>query len=1369
MPATEKFLYNLRAMHIVFAISAAALLGATMWMMQADYADEWRPLQRAGFALQADQLLHEERQIKTPEFETEAAELLGRVEAAKAELDAKEAALTAAREEFKPLDAEFQRLNREVKFQRARRDKARADLDLQVRDGALGAALKPWLEEFDAQQAKTTEMELQLQQLQARFDDGKARIDGLTRDRDEALAAKKKHDTSLANIDKTLAQIAPRDPTRKFKRWLMELPIVEGFNGPLKINQIWLPELKIGYGGMAHVARFDRCVTCHMHIDRVGEGNVPAFPYDPHGVDMAHAHAFVDGEMPRTHTDGTPVGYAQPYSTHPRPELYLTAASPHPIQKFGCTGCHEGQGSGTSFQNASHTPNSPDVGEKWHEHYGYSYNHFWEYPMLPKRLAEAACIKCHHSVTELGVNPKFGASAPKVFKGYELIQQYGCFGCHEINGYNAGKQIGPDMRLEPQTVEEAERIAADPSAVAGTMRKVGPGLRNFAAKSSREWAAYWIENPQRFRPETRMPRFFHLSNQLDAQAKDLQPVEINGIVEYLFAKSEGHIHDAWAPDYKPNAERGKLLFSQRGCLGCHAHDEFPGIKQDFGPNLTNVHQKLTSDKWLYHWLRDPTKHSPRTRMPNLFLEPEQVQDETIDPAADIAAWLMQKGPAEFATIEMPGVKLGVVVSRSIDEATAARLGLGTPRGLRISSVIGGSAASRAMSLAAGEKASAADAATQLSPLAIDDVLLRWNDTELTSPEQFREIEARSKPGERIVLTVWRSKGEMRLVASPDTPLHDLARLYLSKVLTQKKVDATLASRKYPEADAARIRSAAIQPDEIELAEGELSEETLLRYVGRRSISRYGCYGCHDIPGFEKARPIGTGLADWGRKDPTKLALEHIEEYLHHHGEPDGSSTAARAKTAYNDGIHGNLSAEAYEKESSVAFFFDQLNHHGRAGFLWQKLREPRSYDYKKVETKNWDERLRMPKFPFSETEIEAVTTFVLGLVAEPPAETYLYQPHGAAYARVEGEKLLTKYNCTGCHAVELPEIIGLPSDLEPDELTAADWPEAFDLLKKLKPPRHARTTAKTKSGQPAISFHGMLFQPPDPEDDPEDQAYYFDLWETLQVGQPDELMLPGRRMEVPAKDLVEVKPARGGAFAEWLVDASTQANRELNRNKAREMGPPALYREGIKVQTPWLYRFLKNPEQIRFTTVLRMPRFNMSNDEAQILANYFSAVDNAVFPYQDVPQREADYLTQKQQAHSGYLKDAWKLLTMPPPTGLCNGCHAVGGLPFVGGGDPTKVTHAPNLDGVYNRLRPDYLALWIYKPTWITPYTSMPQNFPADKKQFPELFEGNGSDQTIAARDALMNYLRLLEQEGKATAAAPAAKPAGAAEGGMNE
>src|SRR5260370_29935419 len=98
----------------------------------------------------------------------------------------------------------------------------------------------------------------------------------------------------------------------------------------------------------------------------------------------------------------------------------------------------------------------------------------------------------------------------------------------------------------------------------------------------------------------------------------------------------------------------------------------------------------------------------------------------------------------------------------------------------------------------------------------------------------------------------------------------------------------------------------------------------------------------------------------------------------------------------------------------------------------------------------------MPRVRVSETDIEAIATFVLGLVAEPPAEKYVYRPQGPAKARIEGEKLLAKYNCVGCHMVELPEITGVPEDLTPYELRPSGFPDAFDLLLRLRPPRDAR-------------------------------------------------------------------------------------------------------------------------------------------------------------------------------------------------------------------------------------------------------------------------------------------------------------------------
>src|SRR5262249_44744662 len=87
---------------------------------------------------------------------------------------------------------------------------------------------------------------------------------------------------------------------------------------------------------------------------------------------------------------------------------------------------------------------------------------------------------------------------------------------------------------------------------------------------------------------------------------------------------------------------------------------------------------------------------------------------------------------------------------------------------------------------------------------------------------------------------------------------------------------------------------------------------------------------------------------------------------------------------------------------------------------------------------------------------------------------------------------------------------------------------------------------------------------------------------------------------------------------------------------------------GEKVQTSWLFQFLKNPTKIRRVTILRMPRFNMSDDEAMTFVNYFAAIDrrenpavNLTYPYETVPQRSDDYLAKEGEQ---YRKDLMERL-----------------------------------------------------------------------------------------------------------------------------
>src|SRR5207302_8307111 len=113
----------------------------------------------------------------------------------------------------------------------------------------------------------------------------------------------------------------------------------------------------------------------------------------------------------------------------------------------------------------------------------------------------------------------------------------------------------------------------------------------------------------------------------------------------------------------------------------------------------------------------------------------------------------------------------------------------------------------------------------------------------------------------------------------------------------------------------------------------------------------------------------------------------------------------------------------------------------------------------------------------------------------------------------------------------------------------------------------------------------------------------------------------------------------GGKFANLIVSSKylTQLDSQGyptfpngESPASRKALPPPLLREGEKTQPGWLFQFLRNPTVIRPITILRMPRFNMSDEEAMDLVNYFAAVDRInnpgiglTYPYvPPMPQRD---------------------------------------------------------------------------------------------------------------------------------------------------
>jgi hypothetical protein len=1472
MPATEQTWRNLKLLHVVFAVSAVVLLLATVLLLTADhnrpwkkYAREFRDLETWSAAARIDeqdskayeaQRLELEEALATTRredldrglaaaFVAEVRTVAEDAQAAdRAELDIDQLAsqkdpaerivlrgdlLARLRDIVRRCKFREDNLAGSLKLRRAELDKNRADYELAVAEEAPAARQSDLLALADAKREQVSAATLAFQQANTHRKALESLLLQLTATEDAAAKAVADHRTKLVQLQKTFEQRRPNAGKQ-----LLELPVLDAFNGPLRVDQIWLPQLTLN-NNFRDVARFDRCTTCHRGMDKSAPGapTDPAYPQartievalptpatKPEGavasgdgndaleklyglrlaarglfdadeptvsVVTPESPAAVAGLQPgdviesiggartlvrevavnklvETPAWGKPLavevrrGVPQPYSSHPRLDLFVGDSSPHPMKNFGCTICHQGQGSATSFKWASHSPNTPKQSHEWHDEHGWFNNHHWILPMLPQRFEESSCLKCHHQVVDLEPSERYPEPpAPKLVEGYHLIRQYGCYGCHEINGWaGPDKRIGPDMRLESNFHEVAEALESDPGLkqmddafrrwvaevrsapeskesrhrlreaidrdassddgklsprshqlavllkdpeTPGTLPKVGPSLRYLSSKVGFDWLYSWLRNPQDFRPSTKMPRFFGLWDHLEGKGLEesmrYEPLEIRSMIRYLT--------DASAPfEYvapfagitaKPDVERGRKVVQLRGCLACHQHADFPAATSTHGPNLSRIGAKAASTPNGRDWLY------------SWLREPSRYHPKTI----------------------MPNVLL--------EPVTLADGTVSDP---------------------------AADATAYL-----------MQSTEGWKPENI--------------------PAENSLTADERKALDELALMYLKERFTATRAEEVLVKGLGRD-------QANIQGDERMLVglDGVGREQALLTYVGKKTINKLACYSCHDIPGFEDGKPAGAALADWGRKDPSRIAFEQVSHFVMHqlaeghghHGHGHNAPGHGAEKTpgkAADDELAPDLAYAAAADEAHVdpesvdpdtGYFLQKLLGHEREGFLWQKLRAPRSYDYKKVENKTYNERYRMPQFPFNQEQREAVMTFVLGLVAEPPAPQYVYQPGPREKARLDGLVVAEQYNCGGCHVLKMDrwDIRYKPGALG-ESPAIADYPF---LSPHFTPDQVAASLVTDRQGLRKASIVGMpvldagtgLPQRVDEdgvaiEDDDAESVPHrpFSLWQDALVdGEPRPV--GGQNLVVPEEAIAAGRryPAVGGDLARLLFPVVIADEKVVNPNVKPDEAwgwlPPPLVGEGRKVQSAWLHKFLLNPHTIRPPAVLRMPKFNFDSRKAAALVDYFAAVDGAEYPYVYDPRLDASSLVDAEKAHPGHLDGALKIVTN---NNYCVKCHLVGNYTPPG----SVKALAPQLQQVHERLRPDYVHGWIANPKRFLPYTGMPVNIPYDKPVSQDLYKGTSEQQLDALTDLLMHFDAFAKQNLSLEAflrqqpAAPAAGPEG--------
>ena len=553
--------YNVDFLNVVFAACSIFLFLSVIWMVWNDYDREWKTTQRRFTQLEVE-VTRQQLAAATKGVDK------GKLAKLQQELAAANRATagnaTKAGELQAKVDDVTARLARETvdyQFTKATYDVDRYAFEVRRDAGYSNAEESKTVADQGAGVAK---LNLVLETTTGEREALQREVTALT---GAAAAAQKAIDALSAEerrLKRRLDVIAPSIS----KTFFRDAPMTDFLAPTIKVQQVLLPNVYDDVN-FTRVPKMDRCTTCHLAIDKKG--------YEK---------------------------YPQPFTTHPNLSAYLGSDSPHPLNKIGCTVCHDGMGQSVDFTLAAHTPRDAKQEKQWEEEHHWHRLHDWDYPMQPAGMAEASCVKCHREET-------YVPNANVLANAYATYERAGCYACHKTRGFEG-------------------------------LRKPGPSLLRIKGKLQPQWVADWIREPRAAKPATWMPQIWYNSNSSSPEDAVRNEAEIKAVTAYLYRHSEEYT----PPPSPPPGDfvNGRKLVESVGCLGCHVVNETDrskaGPRRTFGQPLQGIGAKTTYP-WVYNWVRDPKHYSPGTFMPDLRLTDRE--------AADVAAFLTTLGVKAFGT------------------------------------------------------------------------------------------------------------------------------------------------------------------------------------------------------------------------------------------------------------------------------------------------------------------------------------------------------------------------------------------------------------------------------------------------------------------------------------------------------------------------------------------------------------------------------------------------------------------------------------------------------------------------------------------------------------------------------------------------
>jgi cbb3-type cytochrome oxidase cytochrome c subunit len=390
----------------------------------------------------------------------------------------------------------------------------------------------------------------------------------------------------------------------------------------------------------------------------------------------------------------------------------------------------------------------------------------------------------------------------------------------------------------------------------------------------------------------------------------------------------------------PKLNEGRRLALRSGCFGCHMVKGFSAQPDGgsaagsggehawkAGPSLFNIQSKVDRE-WIVRWLQNPKSFRASTQMPQVFhLEnTSSPEDKAKSNAAieGIATYLLKHSdPIPLKTPPIEG-------DPDIGNKLVHDLGC-------------------------------------LGCHAVGDAKVNNHGPEL--------IHLGSKISREWLFTWLKDpKFVSHTTRMPNLRLSDEDAAHMTSYLLQSKNkafdDMTLPQVEPKDLDALVLdyMTRKMRHSEANEKLQDMSLEDKFEFVGREMILQQGCFGCHDIRGFEDMKPIGTELTKEGQKEIDRFYFGFVDM------------------------------------------------EHTRHDWFFQKLKNPRIFDRGKVI--GYHEKLRMPQFGFTDEEAEALTTFLLSLREEPiPLE--MKRALNLKEEEIEaGRRLVSKFNCQGCHTLD---------------------------------------------------------------------------------------------------------------------------------------------------------------------------------------------------------------------------------------------------------------------------------------------------------------------------------------------------------------